>query len=327
MSAEPGRTKAYSPDLRWRVVWQRIAMELSYRDIAERLCISVGTAYNTFQLFQRTGSVDAKPPSKRPDLCKLDDHHQLYIISMVLDNPTLYLGEICTAIKDVTGTVVVPSTVCKLLGRYGFSRKKIQHIALQRNLSQRASFIANISCYPKEMLVWVDETGCERRDLLRKYGYSFRGMRAECKRLLVRGTRISAIAAMCWDKGILDVEMTSNSVNGEMFCDFVRGTLIPCMLPFDGLSPTSIVVMDNCSIHHVAEVKSMLEDAGILLLYLPPYSPDLNPIEEAFGYVKGYLKSHDDIAAAFPNPTSLIQSAFDSITIEHCKAWINHSKY
>jgi transposase len=39
-------------------------MELSYRDIAERLCIAVGTAYNTFQLFQRTGSVDAKPPSK-----------------------------------------------------------------------------------------------------------------------------------------------------------------------------------------------------------------------------------------------------------------------
>ena len=120
---------------------------------------------------QRTGSVDAKPPSQRSDLCKLDNH-QLYIISM--------------AIKDVTGTVVVLSTVCKLLGKYGFNRKKIQHIALQRNLSQRASFIANI-CYQKEMLVWVDETGCERQDFLRTYGYSFRGMRAECKRLLVRG--------------------------------------------------------------------------------------------------------------------------------------------
>ena len=110
-------------------------------------------------------------------------------------------------------------------------------------------------------------------------------MRPECKHLLVRETRISAIAAMCWDKGILDVEMTSNSVNGEIFCDFVRGTSIPWMLLFDGVRPTSIVVMDNCSIHHV-EAKSMLEDAGILLLYLPPYSRDLNPIEEAFGYVK-----------------------------------------
>ena len=105
--------------------------------------------------------------------------------------------------------------------------------------------------------------------------------------------------------------MTPNSVDGEMFCDFVRGTLIPNMLPFDGLNPTSIVVMDNCSIHHVTKVKSMLADAGILLIYLPPYSPDVNPIEEAFGYVKGYLKSHNDIAAAFSNPTSLIQSAYN----------------
>ena len=131
-------------------------------------------------------------------------------------------------------------------------------------------------------------------------------MRAECKRLLVRGTRISAIAIMCWDKEILDVEMTPNSVNGEMFCDFVRGTLIPNILSFDGLNPTSIVVMDNCSIHHVAEVKFMLDNGGMLLVYLPPYRPELNPIEKTFGYVKGYLKSHDDIAAAFPNPTSLI---------------------
>ena len=227
----------------------------------------------------------------------------------------------------MTGTVVAPSTVCKLLGQYGLSRKKIQHVALQRNLSQRASFTANISCYPKEMLVWVDETGCDKCDLRRKFGYSFRGERAECRWLLVRGKRISAIAAMCWDKGILEVEMTTNSVNGDLFCDFVRGTLIPNMLPFDGVNPTSIVVMDNCSIHHVAEVRSMLEDAGILLMYLPPYSPDMNPIEEAFGYVKGYLKKHDDIITAFPNPTALIQSAFDSITTEHCKAWISHSKY
>ena len=71
----------------------------------------------------------------------------------------------------------------------------------------------------------------------------------------------------------------------------------------------------------------MLDDAGILLIYLPPYSPDLNPIEEAFGYVKGYLKQHDDMLAAFPNPTSLVQSAFDSITTEQCQAWISHSNY
>ena len=83
------------------------------------------------------------------------------------------------------------------------------------------------------MLVWVDETGCDKRDTLRKYGYSFRGERAVCQRLLARGKRVSAIAAMCWS-GILDVDLTTESVNGDAFYDFVCGTLIPNMHPYDG---------------------------------------------------------------------------------------------
>ncbi len=139
----------------------------------------------------------------------------------------------------------------------------------------------------------------------------------------MRGTCISAIAAVCWN-GFLGVELTTNSVNGDSFCDFVKGTLIPNMLPYDGLNPTSIAVMDNCSIHHVNEVRSLLEHAGILSIYLPPYSPDFNPIETAFSHVKQYLKKHDDILGAFTNTKSLVQSAFDSITTELCQAWISH---
>ena len=51
---------------------------------------------------------------------------------------------------------------------------------------------------------------------------------------------------------------------------------------FDGVSEKSIVIMDNCSIHHVAEVKRMFMDSGIAVFFLPPYSPDYNPIEETF---------------------------------------------
>ena len=133
--------------------------------------------------------------------------------------------------------------------------------------------------------------GYDNQDILQKSGYSFRCEKAVCQRLLVRGKRISAIAAMCWGLGILDVEVTSSSVDGEKFCDFIRGSLIPNMLPYDELNPTSVVVMDNCSIHHVTEVQLMLHDTGILLIYLPPYSPNYNPIEKASGYVKDYLKN------------------------------------
>ena len=324
-SCEPGRTKAYSIDIRWRVIWQRLGMGLRFREIAHRLNIAVGTAYNTYKLFKLTGSVDKKKVRRRPEQCKLDHHHQLYIVGVVIENPSMYLREICSEIKDITDTDVSPSTICRVLSAHGFTRKKVQHVALHQSILYRANFIANISCFPKEMLVWIDETGCDKRDLLRKYGYSFRGERSTCKRLLIRGRRISAIAALSY-QGIMDVSITSQSVDGDKFCDFVRGCLIPNMMPFDGTNPTSVVVMDNCSVHHVQEVNQLLEDAGIVSIYLPPYSPDLNPIEEAFSRVKGYLKDHEDIMGGFPQLTPLVQSAFDSITQEQCQGWISDCK-
>ena len=301
-------------------------MGLSYRKIAQNLNVAVGTAYNTFKVFERTGSVEAKKPRKRPELCKLDYHHQLYVVTLVLDQPNLYLGEICSTIKEITNIQVSPSTLCKLLARYGLTRKKIQYVAAQRRLEYRGHFIATISAFSKEMLVWVDETGCDKRDLLRKYGYSFCGQRAVCQKLLVRGKRVSAIAAMSWNEGILDVDLTSESVNGDAFYDFVCGTLIPNMHPYDGQSPNSVVVMDNCSIHHIDRVQQLLDNAGIIVIYLPPYSPDLNPIESAFSYVKLYLKQHDDVIDIFPNITPLVKSGFDSISTEICQSWIKQSK-
>ena len=66
-------------------------------------------------------------------------------------------------------------------------------------------------------------------------------------------------------------------MNADLFYEFARGSLIPNMLAFDGHNPKSVVIMDNCSIHHVDYVGQLFHDAGILLQFLPPYSPDINP--------------------------------------------------
>ena len=62
-------------------------------------------------------------------------------------------------------------------------------------------------------------------------------------------------------------------------------------------------------------------------MFLPPYSPDLNPIEEAFSYVKAYLRKHDDLLQVIHNQTDVIESAFESITEDHCNSWIINSGY
>ena len=273
-----------------------------------------------------TGEVTPKPQPQRPNKRKLDDHHELLIIGIILDNPCVYLREICAIIKDATGVVVSGPTVCRIIRKNGMTRKKVQHVAKQRCLEYRAQFRALSLLYKVEFFVWVDESGSDRRKAMRLFGYSLRGVAPVCIRTLVRGRRISAIAAICCD-GLVGVELTTGSVDGNKFVDFVRGTLIPNMRPFDGINERSIVIMDNCSIHHVSEVKKLFEDAGILVFYLPPYSPDMSPIEETFSSIKYYLRDHDELMQVTDNPMSIVQAAFDQVTKEQCLAWIKDCGY
>ena len=206
----------------------------------------------------------------------------------------MYLREICGKIFEVTGVRVSTSTVCKVIHINGPTRKKLTKVALQRSLKHRAAFMPNTLQYPREFFVWVDETGTDRRDQLHKFGYAIRGQPAVCTQLFTRGKRISAVVAMS-SEGVEAYELTTctGSNNGDKFVDFVRGSLIPVTQPFPDRH--SIVIMDNCSIHHVQAVKDLFDSFDVLLVYLPPYSPDYNPIEELFSYLKYYLKEHEDL--------------------------------
>ena len=266
-------------------------MGLAFKEIAICLQIGVGTAHRLYARYVDTGDVAPKIQPACPNARKLDNLHELYIIALVHENPALYLHEICAMIVEATGITVSGSTVCKVLHRNGFTRKKLVKVAMQRSTEHRGAFMANILQYPRDFLVWVDETGSDGRDQLRKSGYTLRGLPPVCKRLHARGTRISAIVGMSSD-GVEAYELSVSSTDSDKFIDFIRRSLIPTMQPFP--DKNSILIMDNCSIH-VAEVKELVEDAGILLIFRPPYSPDYNPIEELFSYLKYYLKEHNDL--------------------------------
>ena len=94
------------------------------------------------------------------------------------------------------------------------------------------------------------------------------------------------LAVDCWIVTVI------GSVTGNEFLTFIRNSLVPSITPFDGHSPRSIVILDNASIHHVAGVV-MIQNAGALAYFLPPYSPDLNAIEHTFSKVKSVLKANE----------------------------------
>lgn len=83
---------------------------------------------------------------------------------MVLENPRVEQHEICEAVLETTGTEVSISTICRVLRKYGMTRKKIQSVAIQRSLHLRSRFMAHALAFPSHFFVWVDETGADRRN-------------------------------------------------------------------------------------------------------------------------------------------------------------------
>ena len=96
-----------------------------------------------------------------------------------------------------------------------------------------------------DKFVWLDGTGSDGRDYIRKYGYALQGMRTVTHRFLSRG-RTNAIAAMSQD-GV--IALLSGPVNGYVFFNFISSSLIPVVMPFNGVNSRSVLTMDNCSVH------------------------------------------------------------------------------
>ena len=153
----------------------------------------------------------------------------------------------------------------------------------------RQLYISDVSLYSPNMFVFGDETGADRRNAIRKHGYSMRGKPLMSHQLLIRGERVSAIACISL-AGLLDVQTMKGTTDGDSFYHFVQTCLLPNLMPFDGINPHSIVVMDNCTKHHVEHIVKSIQDVGALVHFLPPYSPDLQPIEETFSKIKTEIK-------------------------------------
>lgn len=93
-SAEPGRIKAYSNDLRWRIVYQRIGMQLTFREISTNLNIAESTAHRILA-FQLTGGIEPIQTEHRYELRTLDEESELFVIGAELSNPIMFLREVC----------------------------------------------------------------------------------------------------------------------------------------------------------------------------------------------------------------------------------------
>ena len=123
-------------------------------------------------------------------------------------------------------------------------------------------------------------------------------------------------------QGPLECTIVEGGVSGEVFKTFLEEKLNPLLQLFNGANANSIIVMDNATIHHVDGVVELLENLGILVYFLPPYSPDLNPIE-LFSEIKSYLQANEH--TVHEDLETLLLMTFSSATAEDCQGWIRHA--
>lgn len=113
--------------------------------------------------------------------------------------------------------------------------------------------------------------------------------------------------------------VVDGAINGELFLGYVRQQLAPT------LSPGDIVVMDNLSAHKVAGVRTAIESAGARVVYLPPYSPDMNPIELVFSKFKWLMRSAAE--RTVEGLWRLCGQLLDQFTASECKNYFRHCGY
>jgi transposase len=168
-----------------------------------------------------------------------------------------------------------------------------------------------------ERLVFIDETGAQT-NMARRYGRAPRGERLISKVPWGHWKTITFVGALRSDR-ITAPAVFDGPMDGDCFLAYVEQVLAPTLLPGD------IVVMDNLASHKVAGIQQAIEATGAMLRYLPPYSPDLNPIEQAIAKFKSYLRK--DAARTLETLIEAIASALKKFTPKECANFIANAGY
>jgi transposase len=166
-------------------------------------------------------------------------------------------------------------------------------------------------------VVFIDETWA-KTNMTRTYGRSNLGTRLVEKTPCGRWQTTTFLGALRAD-GFIAPLTVEGAINGELFRAWVEQHLAPVLKPGD------IVVMDNLSSHKVTGIREAIEAVGAELRYLPPYSPDLNPIELAFAKFKKLLR--DGAERTVDKLWKLCGSILDQFTESECRNYFRHCGY
>jgi transposase len=265
-------------------------------------------------------------------ISKLSTDHRVFLCQEVMENSTCTQSRLSLSLEETFGVSVVQSTISRAFKAENITLKTLSEVPNARNsdavLLQRKQFaewlngqigIANILF--EQRIVFIDESGFNV-NLHRKKGWSFKGDRAFISTASNRGGNVSCFAALSPSRGFWLTsrygpfnQMTFLS-EIQCYMDSRAGDI-----PEGGL----IFVMDNVPFHHSLCIREYMEASGNTLIFVPPYSPFLNAIENAFSKLKLRVSerlAREDRRTA--NLTDIISESAINISLNDCQSYYRH---
>ena len=311
--------RAYSQDLRERVVQALESRDGTQVEIAERFGVSVAFVERLWQRWRTTGSCAALPHAGGPPRSLLAS--AAVIRAAVAAEPDMTLAALCEQVVRAGGACSESEDdVCGAPATAPPTEKKSLH-ATERDTPRvkrlRRAFRRRIAPIARSRLKFLDEAGINLA-FTPRYGRAAPGERVVDRVPRNYGPNVSVLAAL--DLTGLSAPMTvDGAVDTEVFQTYVERVLAPTLHPGD------VVVMDNLSVHKGAAITEVIQARGARVEYLAPYSPDDNPIEQAWSKLKTALR----YAKARTRETldAALRTALPTITSNDAHAWFTHAGY
>jgi transposase len=288
--------------------------ENALEELADRFLVSVGWAKKISAQRNRTGQAERVPHRPGRKL-RAGAEAQRQVMDWVASQPDLTLAQLQARLQGEAGISLSLGRIWYLLKKLGLRLKKKSLHAVERdteaNRKRREEFAARIQSISPERLIFLDESGVTT-SMTRLYARGTGGGRIHEATPGGHWKIMTILGAMSLN-GMIATMTIEEPTDTDILLAYIEHLLYPVLKPGD------VVVMDNLSAHKTPAVREWIEKAGAELLYLPPYSPDLNPIEKAWAKLKQLLRAAK--ARSKETLDQAITEALPHITPANAHAW------
>jgi transposase len=312
--------RAYSDDLRTKLLRAYAAGRGSLHQLASQFGVSYGYTKKIRRQQLQSGQMERPRQLRHGPTGLLSAEIKQYLRAAVAKQPDVTLAELKQQLRKAHQIEISQSRLWYWLRGLGLRHKKTLRAEEQQsgeNLWRRQVWWELVAAIDPAWLVFLDESGVTT-EMTRHYGW---GLRSERVREAVPAGhwRTLTILAALTTEGVLASMSIESPTDGDVFLAFVEQALAP------RLQPGHLVILDNPAAHKVDGGRQLIEACGASLLYLPPYSPDFNPIEQAWSKLKQLLRGIK--ARLLDQLEPALATAIAATTPQDAQAFFRHCGY